>query len=100
MIPQQRALNDPTVECCGRDAADCDCAPVKPKRVITTRVLVITRDESITRRWWEGMTEDEIIASIEGQKIDDQIQEFVDDAQSTRAEDLFFVQTVKIVDRN
>ena len=21
----RRPLNDPTVECCGRDAADCDC---------------------------------------------------------------------------
>lgn len=25
-----KALNDPTVECCGRDAADCDCPPEVP----------------------------------------------------------------------
>lgn len=25
----RQALNDPTVNCCGRDAADCDCAPAR-----------------------------------------------------------------------
>jgi hypothetical protein len=25
--PPMRAFNDPIVDCCGRDAADCDCPP-------------------------------------------------------------------------
>lgn len=27
---KKRALNDPIVDCCGRDAADCDCPPEQP----------------------------------------------------------------------
>lgn len=32
---EEKALNDPTVDCCGRDAADCNC------RVLVTRTLVV-----------------------------------------------------------
>lgn len=34
----QRPFNDPTVDCCGRDAADCDCE--SDVRVVTVRVRV------------------------------------------------------------
>lgn len=94
-IPQQRAFNDPTVDCCNRDAADCDCPPKKMK--IVTLVL-IERTESFTRPWYKGMTQDEIVDAVKTQDPDDMIQEFVDDVQSTKAEDLFIVRTVKIVE--
>lgn len=28
--PTPRPFNDPAVDCCGRDAADCDCATAEP----------------------------------------------------------------------
>lgn len=72
----------------------------KPKRVITRTLVLIERDEAITRPWWKGKTEGEIIGEIKGQPLEDMIQEFTDDVIGTKAEDLFIVRTVKIVDPN
>lgn len=83
-IPQQRTTDE------------------KPKRVITTMVVVLRLDESIVRHKWRGDSEKEILSNIESEPLDEQIQEFVDEIQATAADDpnMIFTRTVKIVDPN
>lgn len=94
-IPQQRAFNDPTAACCERDVANCDCPP---KKVHIRTLVMIERTESLSRPWYKGMTADEVVEAIKTQDPGDMIQEFVDDVQSTKTEDLFIVRTVKLIE--
>lgn len=71
----------------------------KPTRVVTTTLVMITRDESLDRVWYKGLTPEEVVDMLKNQPLEGnngQIQEFVDDVQSTKTEDLFIVRTVKL----
>lgn len=94
-IPKQRAFNDPTVECCKRDAADCDCPP---KKLRITTVVIVQREESLARIWYKGMTPEQAQEMVQTQEIEDVLKEFVADVESTKVEDLIVTRTVNIVE--
>lgn len=71
----------------------------KPTRVVTTTLVMITRDESLDRVWYKGMTPEEVVDMLKNQPLEGNngmIQEFVDDVQSTKTEDLCIIRTVKL----
>lgn len=49
-----RALNDPTVACCGRDAADCDCPPSLTTLAEKVRPAVPPTGADPDERWAEA----------------------------------------------
>lgn len=94
-IPQQRAFNDPTVDCCGRDAADCDCPP---KKLRIRTVIVMERTESMARTWYKGLTPQQAQDMMQNLETDEVVREFIADVESTKDEDLFVTRTVDIIE--
>lgn len=71
-----------------------------PEREVVTRTTVTIETRTSTKRWfYQGMSEADILEYERTQEVDNVLEEFAKDVESTPKENLTIVRTVTIEDK-